>query len=147
VNRFKTICILAGLLSPVLSFAQNDHSLGFWHLRNVSGEVDLKGQYRQLKSSFNDINGGLIAQAYRGSNSTSVNSNVRILLGTDNPGLCCTSIDEEYNRLAASFERRKKIEKIKYPQHLAVNYLNWPDIEKQVRETTRDLAVVAWISL
>ena len=55
MNRFKTICILAGLVLPVAGNAQKDHSLGFWYLRKVSGEVDLKGQYRQLKSSFNDI--------------------------------------------------------------------------------------------
>ena len=30
-------------------------SLGVWHFRNISGEVDLKGQYRQLVSSFNDV--------------------------------------------------------------------------------------------
>jgi len=29
--------------------------LGIWHLRNVTGELDLKGQYRQLKSSFNEV--------------------------------------------------------------------------------------------
>ena len=55
MNRFKTICFLAGLLSPVAGYAQMDHSLGIWHLRNISGEVDLKGQYRQLKSSFNEL--------------------------------------------------------------------------------------------
>jgi hypothetical protein len=55
VNKFKTICFLAGLLGPVAAYAQTDPSPGFWHLRNVSGEIDLKGQYRQLKSSFNEI--------------------------------------------------------------------------------------------
>lgn len=30
-------------------------SLGMWHLRNISGEVDLRGHYRQLESSFNEI--------------------------------------------------------------------------------------------
>ena len=55
MNKFKTICFLAGLLGPVAAYAQTDPSPGFWHLRNVSGEIDLKGQYRQLKSSFNEI--------------------------------------------------------------------------------------------
>ena len=40
-------------LPEVVSLAQP--SLGIWHFRNISGEVDLKGQYRQLESSFNDV--------------------------------------------------------------------------------------------
>ncbi|MFO7671363.1 MAG: hypothetical protein R6W31_17015 [Bacteroidales bacterium] len=40
---------------PLECFIQAQPSLGIWHFRNLSGEVDLKGQYRQLKSSFNDL--------------------------------------------------------------------------------------------
>ncbi len=55
MNRFRTICLLAAFLSPLLCFSQAQRSLGIWHLRNISGELDLKGQYRQLESSFNDV--------------------------------------------------------------------------------------------
>jgi len=41
-------------LGPAWSLSQGQPSLGIWHLRNISGELDLKGQYRQLKSSFNE---------------------------------------------------------------------------------------------
>ncbi len=34
---------------------RGQYALGPWHLRHVSGEVDLKGQYRQLESSFNEV--------------------------------------------------------------------------------------------
>ena len=30
-------------------------SLGIWHFRNISGELDLRAQYRQLVSSFNEV--------------------------------------------------------------------------------------------
>ena len=43
------------LLGPVWSYSQSTHSLGFWHLRALSGEIELEGQYRQLESSFNEI--------------------------------------------------------------------------------------------
>jgi len=43
------------LLGPAWSFSHAQHPMGIWHLRNISGEVDLKGQYRQLESSFNEI--------------------------------------------------------------------------------------------
>jgi len=55
LNQIRTIFFLALLLSPILSFSQGQRSLGFWYLRNISGELDLKGQYRQLESSFNEI--------------------------------------------------------------------------------------------
>lgn len=55
MRRFRTILLLAVFLSPVLCFSQAQSSLGIWHLRNISGELDLKGQYRQLKSSFNEV--------------------------------------------------------------------------------------------
>lgn len=41
-------------LAPPWCLTKAQPSLGIWHLRNISGEVDLKGQYRQLKSSFNE---------------------------------------------------------------------------------------------
>ena len=55
MRRFRNIFLLATILSPALCFSQAQHSLGIWHLRNVTGELDLKGQYRQLKSSFNEV--------------------------------------------------------------------------------------------
>ncbi len=42
-------CCLTG------SRAQFQPSLGIWHFRNISGELDLRGQYRQLESNFNDV--------------------------------------------------------------------------------------------
>lgn len=46
---------MAIFFSPLLCFSQGQHSLGIWHLRNISGEVDLRGQYRQLESNFNEV--------------------------------------------------------------------------------------------
>ncbi|MCD4710670.1 MAG: hypothetical protein K8R52_07480, partial [Bacteroidales bacterium] len=46
---------MAAFLSPALCYSQAQRSLGIWHLRNISGELDLKGQYRQLESSFNEV--------------------------------------------------------------------------------------------
>ena len=46
---------MVAFLSPPLCIAQAQHSLGIWHFRNISGEVDLKGQYRQLESNFNEV--------------------------------------------------------------------------------------------
>lgn len=43
------------LLAPVLAYSQATRSLGFWHLRTFSGEIELEGQYRQLESSFNEV--------------------------------------------------------------------------------------------
>jgi len=43
------------LLGPAWGVLQSQHSLGIWHLRHISGELDLKGQYRQLESSFNEL--------------------------------------------------------------------------------------------
>ena len=42
-------------MSPAESFTFAQPSLGIWHFRNISGEVDLKGQYRQLESTFNEL--------------------------------------------------------------------------------------------
>ncbi|MEA3462327.1 MAG: hypothetical protein U9R49_10640 [Bacteroidota bacterium] len=55
MKRFRTIFLLVFIFSPFLCFSQAQHSLGIWHLRNISGELDLEGQYRQLKSSFNEV--------------------------------------------------------------------------------------------
>jgi len=55
VKGFRTIFLTALILSPALCLSQKQHSLGIWNLRNISGEVDLKGQYRTLQSSFNDV--------------------------------------------------------------------------------------------
>lgn len=43
------------MLAPVLAYSQATRSLGFWHLRTFSGEIELEGQYRQLESSFNEV--------------------------------------------------------------------------------------------
>lgn len=43
------------LLSPVWCYSQASRSLGIWHLRTFSGEIELEGQYRQLESSFNEV--------------------------------------------------------------------------------------------
>jgi len=43
------------LLAPVWCRSQSVVSLGPWNLISVNGEVDLKGQYRQLESSFNEV--------------------------------------------------------------------------------------------
>jgi hypothetical protein len=55
VRRIRNILLLAVLLGQAWSVSRAQHSIGIWHLRNISGEVDLKGQYRQLESSFSDI--------------------------------------------------------------------------------------------
>lgn len=55
MSRFITISLIGLFLGPALCISQEPRSLGFWHLRNISGEVDLKGQYRQLESNFNDV--------------------------------------------------------------------------------------------
>lgn len=55
MKGFRTIFLTALILSPALCLSQKQHSLGIWNLRNISGEVDLKGQYRTLQSSFNDV--------------------------------------------------------------------------------------------
>ncbi len=47
--------MLALLLGPILCFSQASPSLGAWHFRSITGEVDLKGQYRQIESQFNDV--------------------------------------------------------------------------------------------
>lgn len=55
MSKFLFISLLVAFLSPLLCFSQAQHSLGIWHIRNISGEVDLKGQYRQLESNFNEL--------------------------------------------------------------------------------------------
>lgn len=42
-------------LTPSLKCQKNDLSLGFWHLKNLSGELSLLGTVREYKSLFNDI--------------------------------------------------------------------------------------------
>ncbi len=53
IYKYILFFILFAGLPEVISLAQP--SIGIWHFRNISGEVDLKGQHRQLKSSFNDV--------------------------------------------------------------------------------------------
>ena len=55
MRRYRNILLLALLIAPALCFSQAQPSHGIWHFRNISGEVDLRGQYRQLESSFNDV--------------------------------------------------------------------------------------------
>ena len=55
MRRIRNILLLIVLLGPAWSHSHAQYSIGIWHLRNISGEVDLKGQYRQLESSFNDV--------------------------------------------------------------------------------------------
>ncbi len=55
MQRYRNILLLALLIAPALCFSQAQPSLGVWHFRNISGEVDLRGQYRKLESSFNDV--------------------------------------------------------------------------------------------
>ncbi len=55
MKRYRDILLLLFLVIPALCFSQALPSLGIWHFRNISGEIDLKGQYRQLESSFNEL--------------------------------------------------------------------------------------------
>lgn len=55
MSRIIIISLISAFLSPVLCLSQTQYSLGIWSLRNISGEVDLKGQYRQLESNFNEV--------------------------------------------------------------------------------------------
>jgi hypothetical protein len=43
------------MLYSIRGYPSASVSWGFWHLRDISGEVDLLGQYRQLVSRFNDV--------------------------------------------------------------------------------------------
>ena len=47
---------MACFLGPAWGVSHAQYSLGIWNLRHISGEIDLKGQYRQLESSFNEVN-------------------------------------------------------------------------------------------
>jgi len=47
--------MVAFMLGPVFCFSQSSPSLGIWQFRSITGEVDLRGQYRQLESQFNDV--------------------------------------------------------------------------------------------
>lgn len=47
--------MLTFLFSFMGCFSQSIHSLGVWHIMAISGEIDLKGQHRQLESEFNDV--------------------------------------------------------------------------------------------
>ncbi len=53
IYRYILFYILFSFAGERLLQAQP--SLGPWVFRNISGEVDLRGQYRQLLSSFNDV--------------------------------------------------------------------------------------------
>jgi len=55
LKNFRNILLLAFILSPAWCLSQSSYSLGIWHIRAISGEVDLKGQYRQLESDFNEV--------------------------------------------------------------------------------------------
>jgi hypothetical protein len=48
--------LLACFLGPAWGGIHAQNSSGIWHLRHISGEIDLKGQYRQIESSFNEVN-------------------------------------------------------------------------------------------
>ena len=91
---------------------------------------------------------GLLAQTSRCKPSTGT-CGVRVLLGTDDPGLCCTSIDEEYDRLSSSYKKRQEIEKNDrerkvYPPHLRIGTMKWRDIEQKIRKLTREFALVKY---
>jgi hypothetical protein len=55
LRRLKNILLSAVIFGFPCSLSQAQSSPGIWHLRNISGELDLRGQYRQLKSNFNEI--------------------------------------------------------------------------------------------
>jgi hypothetical protein len=52
-NRY--IGLMWFFLVPAWGISHAQNSLGIWQLRHISGELDLKGQYRQLESSFNEV--------------------------------------------------------------------------------------------
>lgn len=49
------LVILFLFITKGLRAQENYPSLGFWHLKNISGEVSLMGQYQNQQSQFNDI--------------------------------------------------------------------------------------------
>jgi len=55
LKNLRYICLMAVWLVPAWGISQAPYSLGIWHLRHISGELDLKGQYRQLESNFNEV--------------------------------------------------------------------------------------------
>jgi len=55
LKKYRNIFIGILLISETLCFLRAQPSLGVWHFRNISGELDLKAQHRQLKSSFNEV--------------------------------------------------------------------------------------------
>ena len=72
---------------------------------------------------------------------------LRVLMGTDDPGLLNTCIEEEYARLAEAFERRAELEKSPgspIPSHLRVtpSTKHWTDLEARLRNDTRGFALI-----
>lgn len=55
MTRTRTIILLLLLLPAAGLFSQQIVNWGPWTLQTVTGEVDLRGQYRQLESSFNEV--------------------------------------------------------------------------------------------
>lgn len=55
MRKLRDIILLALFLGPAWGVSHAQYSLGIWHLRHISGELDLKGQYRQLESNFNEV--------------------------------------------------------------------------------------------
>jgi len=51
----KCLCLFLAFLGPAWGVSYAQHSLGIWQLRHISGELNLKGQYRQLESTFNEV--------------------------------------------------------------------------------------------
>ncbi len=47
--------MVAFMLGPVFCFSQPAPKPGIWQFRSITGEVDLRGQYRQLESNFNEV--------------------------------------------------------------------------------------------
>lgn len=65
-----------------------------------------------------------------------------IALGTDDPDTFDTTIHEEYERLAAAFEKRLGLErKNRIPRHLCVGRRSWAEIESRLRDDTRTHAL------
>lgn len=55
MKKFRYIGFIWFFLLPAWGISHAQSSLGIWQLRHISGELDLKGQYRQLESSFNEV--------------------------------------------------------------------------------------------
>lgn len=55
LNRHLTISLFILVLTTGVVISQPIVTWGPWTLQSVSGEVDLRGQYRQLESTFNEV--------------------------------------------------------------------------------------------